>query len=108
MHNSFYRAILHNSLITNQKTILRYAPFIFLPVYFDFRYADKERERSHGKPLVEYLNGYTYYNKYSAKEYVMANRATVTILRGKEKLQLSLLPRKKTFSRSYLLHTIEK
>ena len=32
MHNSFYRAILHNSLITNQKTILGCAPFIFLPI----------------------------------------------------------------------------
>ena len=32
MHNSFYRALLPNSLITNQKTILCYAPFIFLPV----------------------------------------------------------------------------
>ena len=90
-------------VVTNKRTIIKEN------AYFDFRYADKERrKRIHGEPLVEYLNGRTYYNKYFAKEYVMANRATVTILRGKEKLQLSLLPRKKTFSRSYLLHTIEK
>ena len=36
MHNSFYRALLRNYLITNQKTILGCAPFIFLPVYIPF------------------------------------------------------------------------
>lgn len=38
MHNSFYRALLPNSLITNQKTILGCAPFIFLPVRTVFGY----------------------------------------------------------------------
>ena len=32
MHNSFYRPIHHNHLIINQKTILFYVPFIFMPI----------------------------------------------------------------------------
>ena len=42
MHNSFYRALLPNSLITNQKTILGCAPFIFLPVVAILEPIDRE------------------------------------------------------------------